>query len=122
MSSGSSKPPKAPDPQMVIDAQTRANRYNEVTPYGASTWSTDANGNATRTQSLNTQGQAAYDRSNAIAARDPEMAQAYQLPPGFEALQSAIGGRVGERYGAAKPSAKPMQQPNVATMNQTNRG
>ena len=115
MSSGGTKPPKAPDPQLMIDAQTRANRYNKVTPYGSSTWSTDENGNATRTQALSDSGRAAYDRTSAIAAKDPELAQRYEMPQGFEALQGAIGQRVGERYGAqAKPQQQAMQQPNIA--------
>jgi len=115
MSSGSSKPPKAPDPQVVIDAQTRANRVNQVGPYGTSTFSTDANGNATQTSELSPELQAVYQRLLGQVEKEPEMAQQYHAPQGFDQLTSAVGSRVGQRYGldssAAKPTQQPMQKP-----------
>lgn len=36
--SSSPKPPKAPDPGELIDAQSQANRYNTTTPWGSATW------------------------------------------------------------------------------------
>ena len=74
MSSGSSKPPKAPDPQVVIDAQTRANRVNQVGPYGTSRYSTDENGNATQTSELSPELQAIYARVLGMAGDKPEQA------------------------------------------------
>lgn len=116
MSSGSTKPPKAPDPQMIIDAQTRANRVNQVGPYGSSTFSTDENGQATQTNQLSPELQAVYQRMLGMAGEKPQQAQMYQPPQGFDQLTSAIGSRVGQRYGmdsSAKPSSKPMQKPQV---------
>lgn len=115
MSSGSSKPPKAPDPQVVIDAQTRANRVNQVGPYGTSRYSTDENGNATQTSELSPELQAIYARVLGMAGDKPEQAQAYHAPQGFDQLTNAVGSRVGQRYGldssAAKPTQQPMQKP-----------
>lgn len=114
MSSGSSKPPKAPDPQMLIDAQTRANRVNQVGPYGSSTYSTDAEGNATQTSELSPEMEAVRQRVFGMAGQQPQQAQSYQLPQGFDQLMGAVGGRVGERYGlgqGTKPSQQPMQKP-----------
>ena len=113
MSSGSSKPPKAPDPQVVIDAQTRANRVNQVGPYGTSTFSTDANGNATQTSELSPELQAVYQRLLGQVEKEPEMAQQYHAPQGFDQLTSAVGSRVGQRYGldSTKPTQQPMQKP-----------
>ena len=112
MSSGSIKPPKAPDPQMLIDAQTRANRVNQVGPYGTSTYSTDENGQATQTNQLSPEMEAIRQRVFAMAGQQPQQAQSYQLPQGFDQLTGAIGQRVGQRYGMqAKPSQQPMQKP-----------
>lgn len=113
MSSGSTKLPKAPDPQMLIDAQTRANRVNQIGPYGSSIYSTDAEGNATQTNTLSPELEAVRQRVFGLAGQQPQQAQSYQLPQGYEQLMNAVGGRVGERYGlgAAKPSQQPMQAP-----------
>ena len=114
MSSGSTKPPKAPDPQMIIDAQTRANRVNQVGPYGTSTFSTDENGQATQTNTLSPELQAVFQRLLSQSAQQPQQAQQYQAPQGFDQLTNAVGQRVGKRYGMeAKPSQKPMQKPMI---------
>lgn len=106
MSSGSTKTPKAPDPQMLIDAQTRANRVNQVGPYGSSTYSTGPDGQATQTSELSPQMQEVANRVFAQAAQRPEQAQQWQLPQGYEQLMGAVGSKVGERYGmGAKPQA-----------------
>ena len=111
MSSGSTKPPKAPDPQTIIDAQTRANRVNQIGPYGSSTYSTDENGQATQTNQLSPELQAVYQRMLGMSAEKPQQAQMYKPPEGFDQLTSAIGGKVGQRYGLDSGSAKPSQQP-----------
>jgi len=117
MSSGSSKPPKAPDPQTIIDANSRANRVNQIGPYGSSIYSEDAGGRATQTNTMSPQMQEVYQRMMGMAAQKPEQAQMYKPPEGFDQLMSAVGGRVGERYGldpsAAKPTQRPAQPPQI---------
>lgn len=56
-----------PDPATSINAQASANRYNIVGPSGSQTWSTDPNGQATQTVSLNPAEQKQYDLQNQIA-------------------------------------------------------
>ena len=114
MSSGSTKQPDAPDPAMLIQAQTQANRVNQIGPYGSSTYSTGPDGQATQTSTLSPEMQAVADRVFAQAGKEPEQAQQWQLPGRYNDLMSAVGGRVGERYGlGAKPqSSQPMPAPD----------
>ena len=116
MSSGSTKQPDAPDPAMLIQAQTQANRVNQIGPYGSSTYSTGPDGQATQTSTLSPEMQAVADRVFAQAGKEPEQAQKWQLPGGYNDLMSAVGGRVAERYGmsGAKPqSSQPMPAPSA---------
>lgn len=53
----------------AIEAQTRANRVNQVNPWGSVNWSQDANGNWTQTETLNPQTQAALDAQMALQNR-----------------------------------------------------
>ena len=118
MSSGSTKQPDAPDPAMLIQAQTQANRVNQVGPYGSSTYSTGPDGQATQTSTLSPEMQAVADRVFAQAGKEPEQAQQWQLPGRYNDLMSAVGSRVGERYGmsGAKPqSSQPMPAPSAQT-------
>ena len=119
MSSGSTKAPKAPDPQTVIDAQTRANRVNQIGPYGSSIYSTDDKGNATQTNTMSPELKAIYDRLLAQSGDKPEQAQQYHAPQGFDQLTSAVGNKVGQRYGldSAKPTQQPMQAPQMGGQN-----
>ena len=114
MSSGSTKQPDAPDPAMLIQAQTQANRVNQIGPYGSSTYSTGPDGQATQTSTLSPEMQAVAAREFAQAGKEPEQAQQWQLPGGYNDLMSAVGSRVGERYGlGAKPqSSQPMPAPD----------
>lgn len=114
MSAGSTKQPDAPDPAMLIQAQTQANRVNQIGPYGSSTYSTGPDGQATQTSTLSPEMQAVADRVFAQAGKEPEQAQQWQLPGGYNDLMSAVGSRVGERYGlGAKPqSSQPMPAPD----------
>lgn len=114
MSSGSTRQPDAPDPAMLIQAQTQANRVNQIGPYGSSTYSTGPDGQATQTSTLSPEMQAVADRVFAQAGKKPEQAQQWQLPGGYNDLMSAVGSRVGERYGlGAKPqSSQPMPAPD----------
>ena len=114
MSSGSTRQPDAPDPAMLIQAQTQANRVNQIGPYGSSTYSTGPDGQATQTSTLSPEMQAVADRVFAQAGKEPEQAQQWQLPGGYNDLMSAVGSRVGERYGlGAKPqSSQPMPAPD----------
>ena len=114
MSSGSTKQPDAPDPAMLIQAQTQANRVNQIGPYGSSTYSTGPDGQATQTSTLSPEMQEVADRVFAQAGKEPEQAQQWQLPGGYNDLMSAVGSRVGERYGlGAKPqSSQPMPAPD----------
>ena len=118
MSAGSTKQPDAPDPAMLIQAQTQANRVNQIGPYGSSTYSTGPDGQATQTSTLSPEMQEVYDRVFAQAGKEPEQAQQWQLPSGYNDLMSAVGGRVAERYGmsGAKPqSSQPMPAPSAQT-------
>jgi hypothetical protein len=109
MSSGSTKPPKAPDPQVVIDAQARANRVNQVGPYGTTTYTEGPDGRATQTSTLSPELQAVMNRVFEQAAIKPEP---WQLPNGYDQLMGAVGQRVGDRYGmSAKPSQQALPKP-----------
>lgn len=117
MSSGSTKPPDAPDPELMARLQNQANRVNQVGPWGSSTFSEDESGRATQTQTLSPQMQAVMDRMFNTLEDPSKQAQAYQMPTGFEQLQGAIGNKVGERYGLqAKPQEQPAQKPNAAML------
>jgi len=115
MSSGSTKPPDAPDPELMARLQNQANRVNQVGPWGSTMFSEDADGRATQTQTLSPQYQAVMDRMFSTLEDPNKQAKMYEMPQGFDQLQGAIGSRVGERYGLqAKPQQQPMQKPNAA--------
>lgn len=117
MSSGSTKPPKAPDPVLMAELQNQANRVNQVGPWGSTTFSEDENGRATQTQQLSPQMQEVMDRMFTTLGDPSQQAQKYEMPQGFDQLQGAIGNKVGERYGLqAKPQEQAMQKPNQAMM------
>lgn len=112
MSSGSTKPPDAPDPVLMAQLQNQANRVNQVGPWGSTTFSEDADGRATQTQQLSPQMQAAMDRMFSTLEDPSKQAQMYKAPQGLDQLQGAIGSKVGERYGLqAKPQEQAMQKP-----------
>lgn len=117
MSSGSTKPPEAPDPELMAQLQNDANRVNQVGPWGSTTFSEDENGRATQTQQLSPQMQAVMDRMFTTLGDPSQQAQKYEMPQGFSQLQGAIGNKVGERYGLqAKPQEQSAQQPSMAMM------
>lgn len=53
--------------QQLLNQQTQANRYNQVTPYGNMTWTQDANGNWTQTQTLSPGQQKILDQQTALS-------------------------------------------------------
>lgn len=109
MSSGSTKPPKAPDPVLMAELQDRANRPNINSQFGSSMWSTGADGRATQTNTLSPGLQGNYDRAQQISSMGPEGSQRWQAPQGLDQLTGLIGNRVANNYGANQP-AKPQQQ------------
>lgn len=77
MGKKSSTPPPAPDyaaltklsaaeQAALIDKQTAANRPDQITPWGSSTWAKDANGKWTETQTLNPAEQAQLDSQRTV--------------------------------------------------------
>lgn len=94
--SQNSKPPAAPDPRLVIQAQEQANHYNQSNPFGSATWSKGPDGQNTLTQSYSPQMQAALDRSFELSQRD---SQKQYIPQGLSDLSSAVLGKVGQKYG-----------------------
>jgi hypothetical protein len=90
------KPPKAPDPQAIINAQTQANRYDQTNPFGSQTWTTDASGHQRLDTTANPQTQGAIDRAFSLSATP---SQQMYIPQGMSQLASGILGRVGEHYG-----------------------
>lgn len=90
------KQPKAPDPQLVIDAQERANHYNQVNPFGSATWQKGPDGQNTLTQSYTPQMQAAMDRAFQLSQKDPTP---QYIPQGLSDLSQAVLGKVGQKYG-----------------------
>lgn len=96
MGQDAGKPPAAPDPSTILGLENQYNRYNTVTPFGGTTWSTGANGHETQTTSLSPQMQGAMDR--AFAAAETPYTKEY-IPQGMDQLASGILGRVGSRYG-----------------------
>jgi len=70
---GTQKAPAAPDYAGLAAADTQANRVNQVTPYGSSTWSN--NGNTwTNTQSLSADQQALLNQSNQLKSNQGNIA------------------------------------------------
>ncbi len=53
--------------QQLLDQQTRANRFNQVTPNGSLNWSQDAQGNWTQTQTLSPAQQQILDQQNSLS-------------------------------------------------------
>jgi hypothetical protein len=96
MSSGS-RPPPAPDPQVMIDAQTRANRVGRTGPFGSATYESGPNGSTNVNTTLSPEMQALVSRQFQRAGQD---SQQYQRPQGFEALQSAMMNQVAGGVGA----------------------
>jgi hypothetical protein len=109
--SSSPKPPPAPDYQGAAQAtaqgnleaikyQTEANRINQYTPWGSSTWNQDANGKWTQTETL-----------------APELAQALQsqlqIQQGRSDLANKMLGAVGQSYGFTGPNRPAI--PNVTS-------
>lgn len=114
MSSGSTKPPKAPDPELMARLNNQANRVNQIGPYGSSTYSEDADGRATQTNEMSPELQQVYQRLLGMSGKEPTQATMYKPPEGFDQLTNAVGGRVGERYGMTKPQQQPMQKPMMS--------
>lgn len=125
MGQSNTKPPDAPDPELMARLQNQANRVNQVGPWGSTTFSEDADGRATQTQQLSPQMQAVMDRMFNTLEDPSKQAQKYEMPQGFDQLQGAIGSKVGERYGLqAKPQEQASQKPNIAILqpNYTQKG
>jgi len=95
-------PPKAPDPNTVIQAQENANHFNASNPFGTASWARDASGRDTLTQSMSPQMQAMMNQA-ITSAQTPR--QEMQVPEGMSQLASAILGRVGARYGLGSGNA-----------------
>ena len=101
MASGPSAP-KPVDPQVVIDAQTKANRVNKITPFGSQTY--DANGNLTTTIPEGTQ--RAFDNMTEMAGNKQHL---IQNPTGD--LQAALMAKVmGNQQSSQKSSPQSMPQ------------
>jgi len=127
MSTGSTKPPKAPDPEVLFRLNNLTNRVNQSTPFGSTAWSEDADGRATQTTSLSPQMQAAVDRAFALSAMPMERAEGFQIDPYVGQIGAGIAGRVGERYGVpagSKGGTQPLPPPtgNTLTTSRTPRG
>lgn len=106
-------PPKAPDPNTVIQAQERANHYNASNPFGSANWSTGPDGRDTLTQSYSPGVQQMYQQA-LTSASTPR--QQMQVPEGMSQLASAILGRVGARYGLGSGNANNPTIPGQAGM------
>jgi hypothetical protein len=80
--------------QEAIDRQTAANRVNQYTPEGSSTWSKDANGNWSQTTTLSPEAQAAQAsqqrigqyKSNLAESLLPRLQQEYGQAPDWSKL------------------------------------
>lgn len=90
MSGGSSRPPPAPDPERIIEAQTRANRVGRTGPFGSALYGTDENGGAVVNTTLSPEMQALVGRQFARAQQDTPR---IERPEGFGQLQSAMLGQ-----------------------------
>ena len=95
-------PPKAPDPNQVIQAQENANHYNTSNPFGSATWSRGADGRDSLNQSMSPQMQAMMNQAFSSAAAPR---QQIQIPEGMSPLAQAIFSRVGARYGIGNGNA-----------------
>lgn len=71
--------------QDLLNQQTAANRYNQVTPNGNLTWTQDANGNWTQTQTLSPDQQAILNQQN-------------QLSLGLSGAQNSMLGQLNQAY------------------------
>lgn len=90
------KPPSAPDPRLVIQAQEQANHYNQTNPFGSATWSKGPDGQSSLNQSYSPQMQQAVDRAFTLSQKDPTP---QYVPQGLSELSSAVLGKVGSKYG-----------------------
>lgn len=90
------KPPKAPDPRLVIQAQEQANHYNQTNPFGSATWQKGPDGQNTLSQQYSPQMQQAVDRAFTLSQKDPTP---QYIPQGLSELSSAVLGKVGSKYG-----------------------
>jgi len=99
---GTQKAPDAPNYAALAAADTQANRVNQVTPYGSSTWS--QNGNQwTNTQSLSPEQQTLLNQSNQLKSNQGNLAL-------------GMTGKLGSTLNGAMPGVyDPTQATNQAT-------
>jgi hypothetical protein len=127
------KPPKAPDPQQIIELQNKYNRYGINSPFGQVGWSTDpTSGHEVQNITPSDQMQGAIDRAFQLSATP---STPMYVPQGLDQLASGVLGKVGSKYGltgnnlntnlkqpySAPPQGQAMQQgsvnmPNLASM------
>lgn len=100
------KPPKAPDPQQMIELQNQYNRYNQSSPFGSTSWSSGGpGGHETQTTTPSDQMQGSIDRAFQLSATPST--QMY-VPQGMDQLASGVLGKVGSHYGMGGQGQSPL--------------
>jgi hypothetical protein len=91
------KPPKAPDPQQIIELQNKYNRYGQTSPFGSVSWSTDpVSGHEVQNMKPSDQMQGAIDRAFQLSATP---STPMYVPQGMDQLASGVLSKVGGHYG-----------------------
>lgn len=91
------KPPKAPDPQQIIELQNKYNRYGINSPFGNVSWTTDpTSGHEVQNVTPSDQMQGAIDRAFQLSATP---STPMYVPQGMDQLASGVLSKVGSHYG-----------------------
>jgi len=98
---GAPDPPKPIDPNVIIQAQTQANRVNKITPFGSQVYTP----NGLETQ-LDPQMQGLVDKQKHLAGTD---LKPLQTPAGFGTLQNTLMQKLQSNASAPGPQKGGMQ-------------
>ena len=106
------KAPKAPDPEQMIQAEAEANRVNTYSPYGASTFTQNADGTWNNNVTPNAMVQALIDRQLQMAGAAPSTFSSGGAPAGVQArLADKLGGMSQPEYQTTQWGAVDMPSP-----------
>jgi hypothetical protein len=108
---GAPKAPTPVDPNVIINAQSQANRVNKITPFGSQVYTP----NGLETQ-LDPQMQGLVDKQKTLAGTDMKQ---LKTPEGFGTLQNTLMQRLQSNASSPGPQkGNPQSMPNPAQMAQ----
>lgn len=110
---GAPKPPTPIDPNVIINAQSQANRVNKITPFGSQVYTP----NGLETQ-LDPQMQGLVDKQKSLAGTDMKQ---LKTPEGFGALQNTLMQKLQSHASSPGPQkGSPQSMPDPQQMAQFN--